>query len=186
MEEDALDEVLNENQHQVVEYAGFWIRVLASLIDSFVLIPIVLLSFYNMFNLKSILLMVLLVILQTIYKPFLEWRYGGILGKMAVKIQIVTEQLGRITFEQAIGRYAPWLISQGLSLITTFLLFNDSDFQNMKGLQEMTVITERLPLNDISTIYSFIFIILVGSLVVDNRKQGVHDKIARTLCIKKK
>jgi uncharacterized RDD family membrane protein YckC len=185
MSDAPLDEVLFNHNQQKVEYAGFWIRVLASLIDSFVLVPIVLLSFYNMFNLKSIVLMVILVILQTIYKPFLEWRYGATLGKMAVKIQVVTDQLGRITMEQAIGRYVPWLISQVLSLITTFLLFNSPEFNDMDGLQEMTVISENLPLNDISTVYSFIFILLVGSLVIDKRKQGVHDKIARTLCIKK-
>ncbi len=187
MDENTIDDVLfNAHQNpQEVEFAGFWIRVLASIIDSFALTPIVLLSFYNIFVLKSIPLMVILSILSILYKPLLEWRYGATIGKMVVKIKVVNEKMGRITVEQAIGRYIPWLISQILSLITSFYLFNSPDFSTINSMLDIGTLAQTSPLDNVSTIYSFIFILLVGSLVIDKQKQGVHDKIARTFCIKK-
>ena len=187
MDEDTLDDVLlNAHQNpQEVEFAGFWIRFLASIVDSFALIPLVLLSFYNIFVLKSVLLMIILTILSTIYKPLLEWKYGATFGKMAVKIQVVNENLGKINAEQAIGRYIPWLITQLLSLITSFYMFNSPDFDNVTSFDDLGTFAQNLPTDNASTIYNFIFIFLVGSLAFDKRKQGIHDKIAKTLCIKK-
>jgi len=187
MDENTLDnDLFNQNQNPQIEYAGLWIRVLASIIDSFALMPLALLSFYNIFSIKSIILMVLLIILQSIYKPLMEWRYGATLGKMAVKIQVVNENVQRITLEQSVGRYIPWLISQILSLITSFYIFNSSDFSDVSDLTSLGTVAQNSPLDYVSTMYSFMFIFLIGSLVFDSRKQGVHDKIARTFCIKKK
>ena len=180
------DDLLPSHQNlQEIEFAGFWIRFLASIIDSLVLIPLVLLSFYNIFVLKSVLIMVVFTILSTIYKPLLEWKYGATLGKMAVNIKVVNETSSNITLEQAIGRYIPWLITQSLSLITSFYMFNSPEFTQVTGFEDLGTFARNLPIDNASTIYNFIFIFFVGSLAFDKRKQGFHDKIARTFCIKK-
>ena len=59
MSEDNLEEVTLDNHgyKEEIEYAGFWIRFGAALIDMLVLIPIIALSMYNQFDMKSIVLL---------------------------------------------------------------------------------------------------------------------------------
>ena len=129
--------------------------------------------------------MIIISLLSTIYKPLLEWKYGATAGKMLVKVKVVNENFRNISLEQAIGRYIPWLITQILSLITSFYMFSATGFAEVKDIEDLDNIAQNLPLDTVSTVYNFIFIFLVGSLIIDKRKQGVHDKIARTICIKK-
>lgn len=186
MNEIEKDNLLIKNEHGFsdVEYAGLWIRVGASIIDSFVMIPVVLLTFYNIFSIKSMLFMVVLTILASLYKPLLEWRYGATLGKMACKIKVVNENMGFLSMSQAFGRYLPWLITQILSLISYFYIFNSPNFQEIDGFIEMGAIAQESPLDTVNSVYNFIFLVIVGSLAIDKRKQGFHDKIAGTFCIK--
>ena len=58
-----------ENQ----EYAGFWIRVGAGVIDILVMIPIFVASYFNQFNIKSLALLYILTLLSLIYKPLLDF-----------------------------------------------------------------------------------------------------------------
>ena len=92
MSEEGLDKIIIDeeidNTHgfkEEIEYAGFWIRVGAAIIDSFVMIPIIAISFYNLLSLKSVILLYILTLISAVYKPLMEWRYGATVGKMAVK-----------------------------------------------------------------------------------------------------
>ena len=80
-----------------VEYAGFWIRVGASLIDFLVLLPVVGLSIFNMMSIKSMSLMLVLTIAGAIYKPYFEWKKGATIGKSAVGIKVVNMNFEPIT-----------------------------------------------------------------------------------------
>jgi uncharacterized RDD family membrane protein YckC len=48
----------------------------------------------------------------------------------------------------------------------------------------MDALSISSPIETVNTIYFYIFLALIGSLVYDKKKQGVHDKIAKTLVIK--
>ncbi|MEJ2701101.1 MAG: RDD family protein [Sedimentisphaerales bacterium] len=63
--------------------AGFWIRFGAQIVDFFVLIPVVVLSYWNTFALKSMIVLVLISVPGLVYKPFMESFFGATLGKMA-------------------------------------------------------------------------------------------------------
>lgn len=174
----------NHGYKEEIEYAGFWIRVGAAIIDMLAFIPIMALGFYNLFSLKSVVLLYILTLISSIYKPLMEWRYGATLGKMACKIKVVNTELGYLSIDQAFGRYIPWAISVLITLISTTRMYMSSNFQNIHTYMELTAISQDDPLNTVSTIYSFIFLIIVGSLIFDQHKRGFHDKIAGTLCIK--
>jgi len=183
-QEEIDNQTINNPKVNEVQYAGLWIRVGASIIDSFVILPIGLLSFYNLLAFKSLLFMILLTILASLYKPLMEWRYGATLGKMAMKIKVVSEDYGFLGLEQAFGRYMPWMITQVLTLVSYYYLFNSDGFLEMDSFLELGTMTQESPTDTINTVYNFIFIIIVGSLAVDKRHQGFHDKIAKTFCIK--
>ena len=181
------DDLMEEDiQSKEVEYAGFWIRVGASVIDSLVMIPIIILTFYNIIAIKSLFFMFILTLIASLYKPFLEWRYGATFGKMAVKIRVVNEQMGNLSLGQAFGRYIPWAITQVLSFITYYYLFTSANFQEVNSFMQIGELSQTSPIETTSTVYNFIFIFIVGSLAFDPKKQGFHDKIAKTFCIKTK
>lgn len=103
------------------EYAGFWIRVAASLIDAlvmavFICLPLTLIygveywtgeqSFYGFWDL---MLSYVLPFVATIW----FWRtYLGTPGKIMLKLKVVDAESGeRLTIPQSIGRYLAYIPS---------------------------------------------------------------------------
>jgi len=149
-------EILDSHQipQQNLRYAGFWIRVVAVLVDSFVLavvlciivVALILagtLSFAETATsadeaalLGMYLLWLLLIVL---YFAIMESSTNqGTLGKMAVGIRVGNYKGQKISFLNAVGRYFAKILSQ--------LIF-------------------------------YIGFIMVG---FDDKKQGLHDKLAET------
>lgn len=188
MEDLILDDTITpkENNLQNAEFAGFWIRVLAAILDFLILIPIYLLGIYNSLNMKSMALMLFFTLLGAIYKPLLEWKKSASYGKMALNIKVVDSSLNNISGEQALIRYFPWIISLVLSTILNIILYTSIDFENITDFMEVGALSQESALSTLNSIYAFVFIFLIGSLIFDPRKQGVHDKAAKTYCIKKK
>jgi uncharacterized RDD family membrane protein YckC len=182
MSEESLDN--NHGFQEETEYAGFWIRLGAALIDMLVLIPIIGISMYNQFDLKSIVLLYVITLISSLYKPLMEWRYGATLGKMACKIKVVNEDLKPISIDQSFGRYIPWGISAVIQLMAATFIFSDPSFKSATTFIEIGLIAQESPLNNISNIYNLVFLVIVGSLVIDKKSRGFHDKIAKTTVIK--
>ncbi|PCJ28381.1 MAG: hypothetical protein COA97_01765 [Flavobacteriales bacterium] len=186
------EEITEENQiddnhgfKEEVEYAGFWIRVGAALLDFLVFIPIIAFGFYNLLSLKSITLLYIITVASQLYKPLMEWKYGATLGKMACKIQVVNYDLGKINIDQAFGRYIPWVLSGVLQLLSATAIYNSSGFAAIDTFEEMgSMSQEGSSIDMVIQIYNIIFFIFVGSLVFDKHKRGFHDKIAKTQVIK--
>jgi uncharacterized RDD family membrane protein YckC len=186
MNEEALESSLigNEmNNNPEIEYAGIWPRFKAAFIDGFVTLPLGGLMMYNLFMIKSFPLMCFTTLLTILYKPLMEWRYGATVGKMVLQLKVVNEEHQLLTIDQAFGRSLPWIINHVLSLISYFYLFQTDAFYEMTSLSNMDAITVSTPIETTSTIYFYIFLVMVGSLIYDKRKQGIHDKIAKTVVI---
>lgn len=94
------DHILDENyddldgEERNYRFAGFWIRVGATIVDILVMLPFVGLSFYILLVLKSLPLMIVITVIMAAYKPLMEYQYGATLGKMAVGIKVVNEEGG--------------------------------------------------------------------------------------------
>lgn len=133
------------------EYAGFWIRVAAAIIDSIlffvVLFPIFfMLGFMGViedngatFNAIDVLTQIITLVIYVIC-----WvKFAGTPGKKILKLKILDEQTGEnITWSQAIVRYVGYIISM--------------------------------------------LVLLIGVIWVafDPKKQGWHDKMAKTVVVK--
>ena len=121
-------------------YAGFWVRLIAGLIDFIILWVIY-------------IILMLIPIIGWIFSLFVSWFYYAIqhssskqatLGMRALDIMITDEKLSKITFWRASGNY----------FVTYF-----------------------------SYLLLFIGFIMIA---FTQRKQGLHNFISRTVCIKKK
>jgi uncharacterized RDD family membrane protein YckC len=100
-----------------MRYAGFWIRVAATLIDQIILyvvnLPISLLSPFLIQHYKSspsyffILqgnIMLFGLILSAAYEVILIGKYGATVGKMVFQLRVVTDDRKRVTYLRALGR----------------------------------------------------------------------------------
>lgn len=187
MSEESLNEDFINDKHGYqaeIEYAGLWIRLGAAFIDMLVLFPIIGLNIYNQFDTKSIVLLYFLTVISSLYKPLMEWRFGATLGKMVCKIKVLNEDLKPISIDQSFGRYIPWGISVVIQLMAATFIFSDPMFTNADTITEMDAIARLSPLNKISNTYNLIFLVIIGSLVIDQKSRGFHDKISKTVVIK--
>lgn len=133
------------------EYAGFWIRVVATILDglifSLVSVPIyILLAYLGLYSLEQEELGVIDIISSVIYAVvyiFCWVKFAGTPGKRLLKLKILDAQTGdSIGLGQACIRYVGYILSSvvlGLGLIW---------------------------------------------VAFDNKKQGWHDKMAKTVVVK--
>lgn len=187
METNILDNELQHEQIDIdeIQYAGFWIRFLASIIDSFALIPITLLNLYNLYFLKNIPLELFITLIAIVYKPFMEAKYGATLGKMALKIKVLNSDNKSIEIKHALLRYIPWVVGIFISLYSSYILFNNPDFLITKGWTESSLIQAELIPKWLTYINSFTMIIFGVFIAFTTKKQGLHDFIANTVVVKK-
>lgn len=161
-----MEEILDiEHTSPRMIYSGFWIRVAASLIDSFVMYianamvmaGIFLLPFGNsnsflerMSNPSSMMAMMgliytAMIVINWLYYALMESsKNRATLGKMAVGIAVVNEKGERISFLKATGRYFAKILS-GLLLGIGFIM-----------------------------------------AAFDQRKQSLHDRLAKTVVINRR
>mgnify|MGYP003876923321 CR=1 FL=1 len=179
------DDFFSEERPSIdqAQLATFWQRLGAQLVDFMILFPIMVINLYNTLNIKSLGIMILLTTASALYKPYLEWQRSATFGKSFLGIKLVDEQLDNISMEQAFKRYFPWVISFLFSLYSNVFLFMSPEFADIDDFMQIGYVIQQAPLSGISNFYGFVFIVLVGSLVFDVRKQGIHDKAAGTYCI---
>ena len=184
--EENIEDMLDDKHgfKEEIEYAGIGHRLGAGLIDGLVMIPIFVLSYFNQFNIKSLVLLYVLTLISVLYKPLLEFKYGATLGKMALGITVVNLEMKRITLDQSFLRYMPWAISVIIQLMLGTILYQSPSFASADTYLDIQTITQDSPLNMVSLVYSIIFFIAILWLVFDKKNQGLHDKIAKTYCIK--
>ena len=186
METQILDEGLHEERQRVeVRYAGFWIRVAASMIDALVLIPFIALSMYNLYVLKSLTLQIVVTILMMLYKPWLEYEKGATLGKMAVKIHLINNKSDKISLTQSLIRNSPWLLSQTISVFSTVALFMDPNFASATTMMDVGMMQQGGDFSSINLILSLLTLVSCVTVAFTYNKQGLHDMLASTYCVYK-
>jgi len=173
------------NQTTSPRWAGFWIRTGASLIDVLVYLPLIGLNMYNLYTLKILPLQLAITLLMLAYKPFMEFKYGATVGKMAVKIKVTDENFNKISLSQAIIRYTPWIITQAVSIYTTILLFQTPAFLTANGMREVGLLQNELMSPYLSFITSGFFFVVILFVAFTEKKQGLHDMLAKTYCVYK-
>ena len=125
----------------VLNYAGFWIRFGAVIIDGIILfvfklmiqIPFFYLAFQGSSNSYSIVIIQIIASLlqflgPVVYTTWLLGKYGATLGKMACGIKVVVSDGSSISYARSLGRYfARWL-----SWITLGIGFLMAGFDDQK------------------------------------------------------
>ena len=180
-----MQDILDDNftHSKTPKYAGFWIRLGASLLDGLVLSPVIAFMFYNNFSLKSFPLMIGVSILFQFYKPLMEGIYGYTLGKKMLNLRIVDEANEKISMKQAFVRWIPWAVSAAIGLLASISLFSMEGFEEAEGFMEISLLQQGDFYNTINSFFSIIFIVIAIMVGIDKKKQGLHDKMAETFVV---
>jgi uncharacterized RDD family membrane protein YckC len=122
-----------------MDYAGFWIRLGALMIDGFILglanfllfVPLGILvpmSEDNPFVVLSFMPLFIIVqyAIPAVYDTWFVGKYGATPGKMACRLKVVVEDGGQVTYLRALGRhFAKWLSSMILAIGFIMAAFDD-------------------------------------------------------------
>ena len=165
--------------------AGFWIRVGANIIDSLIFLPIMILSYWNMFSLKSTVLLVLIGLPGLIYKPFMESFFGATLGKMSCKIKVIGEDGNKLSLLGAYIRFFPFLLAAGVGLASQLILFSTPQFQSVTSWVELGQAQQGSFLDVISYPVNVLVLIDCVFVAFTFRKRALHDMMAESFCVYK-
>jgi len=184
MDNGVLDNEFNTtDKSKNIRYAGFGIRLLASIIDTLALSPILILNFYNLINLKSIPFEIAITLTLIIYKPLMEYLYGATVGKMALKIKVVTTYFDKLSLSQAAIRYTPWLIGNIVSIYGTIMLYKNPDFLSATDFWRLAKVQESMQSGAIDHLGTVLLIVSAIVILFNEKRQGLHDNLANTYCI---
>jgi uncharacterized RDD family membrane protein YckC len=149
------EEALEAHSNQEVEYAGFWIRVLASIIDSILIVAITMPMLIGIYGDEYFVAQDSMQLAQGVWDILLSWVLPAIAviafwvyrsatpGKMIFRLKIVAAETGeKPSTGQFIGRYLGYFVS-------------------------------TIPLG-----------LGIFWVAFDSRKQGWHDKLANTVVIR--
>ncbi len=168
------------------QYAGFWIRVGASLLDSIIMAFPAGISMFAIYYLQSYWLVLVLSIITIIYKPFMEYIYGATLGKMAIDLRVISQDGGMLNIKQSMIRSSPWIISGIYSLYSTLDIMFNPVFQADSSFAKMTELQMQSSQSYLQTLFSLFLLACVLVVAIDHQKKGIHDMMANTFCVRVK
>ena len=131
---------------QKAMYAGFWIRVLAFLIDYLLVAGITnIVSYFNPFELNPILESFLFVIILVVYNFISVYSTNGYtIGKLFTNIKVVSEKSDNIGFLTALTRevIGKFIIVKTF-ILPFFLVFSDKKHHLIDYLSDTSVIRQK-------------------------------------------
>jgi uncharacterized RDD family membrane protein YckC len=179
------------NTSNDVVYATFWNRFSAYLIDTLVIILIALPStIYNVLNVKSFWLYLLVTIITLLYKPILEYLFGATIGKMFLDLKVTNQSFEKITLKQSFFRSSILIVPPLILLPFYYQAFQNVTLMSVKTINEFNAgFNAHYPLSsDISNIMVLIVVVDLIVMLTDKTKRNIslHDQIGKTLVIKSK
>ncbi len=172
-----------------VEYADFWTRLGAYLLDAVILTPISLgLNFMNFMYLKSFWGYLLIALLAILYKPYLEFKYGATLGKMATNLKVTDYNFQQIDFQRSMIRSLIFVLPSIMLLPTQYMAYQNESLMGLDSFWQFnTMVSQVYPLSGFISCFMGLLVLtdLIVLLADDLKKQrSLHDRIAKTYVIK--
>lgn len=189
MDNNLLDDHISGNygEEKSYAYANFWARFFARLIDGVVLFVCGLIVGFVLLATRQPYGQLLMIIVGLLYQPLMEYNYGATLGKMALSLRVVNYDYQRLTLEQSFLRSVFYISSYIHSLIINISFLIGYKIGPVAGISEIFKTDKYFETYGLFAYLSVIIglTILMSCMFVafDERRQALHDKIAKTYCI---
>lgn len=167
--------------------ANFGVRVAASILDSIILSPILFLITKNSMEYRSFELFLVLISLYSFYKPLMEYRFGGTLGKMIMKIKVVDKDNNKMTLNQSFIRWLHYFPNFIFTITGTYKLYTLLGNMQFESIPEFLDWQIQNSNPSVLESYAPVLIVFFAAFVLTDRvnKRGLHDVIAKTYVIHK-
>ena len=172
------------------EYATFWKRLLAAVLDFIFTLPLFFgTSFFLSFNPNFNGYLVMAVIYM-LYRPVMEGLFGATLGKMACKLIVRRADGGAIGLQEALLRFVPWLVPSMIGIYYASKIFALPGYLEVDGFVEMGLFMQG-HMDELSATGNLAnasqLIPLLSALVIlfTARNQSAHDLLAQTVVLEK-
>ena len=179
--------LVSENEIQV-EYATFWSRAGAYIIDGIIItIVSMVINAINIANFKSFLIYLPVAIITILYKPFMESKYGATFGKMVLNLKVIDQHFTQIDFKQSLARNIILIFPAILFVPIYYLAFSNPVLADLTQIVHFAQsLAIEYPIQSWISNLSFV-IILVDTIVLltDKTKfqRSLHDRIGKTYVI---
>lgn len=179
------EHILDQPEHSELtepSYAGFIARAFATVIDFLVLIPVWVLMFYNVFNVKSLYLALFVQILPCLYKVFMEGTRGATVGKSAMQIFLVNEHGGKINLQTALVRNLLYILSAILGAIEVYRSYSMGLVQRVETMRDYNQM-QSLSGSKASLIVGLIIVVSILFVLINKKRQTLYDKWSRVYAV---
>lgn len=173
------------------EYAGFWVRVGAYLVDILMMAPYLALSLYlsNQFLYYYIYAFIPGILFAIFYYVYLVERFGGTPGKLALKIRIKMLDGSDVTRKAAVLRYLPLFVLSTLSSLAFVMgssLIREETYYSLSYSDKNRLIMELAPkwYSAVNTLMQIWILAEFVTLLFNKSRRSVHDFIAGTIVVK--
>jgi len=182
-----------QNEHQEslfpkTEYrmASFGQRLAASMIDGMLVAGVMLcLTYLNIKFWKSGILFIMYSLVTIAYKPWMEYRWGATLGKMALAIRVVGSGFQRVTLKEELRRVSFYLVPNILSVVLTLSTYFGGAIMGISSFDEYNrqIVAINPALQWLNVIVVFIAIADCFTLLFNDQNHSLHDLYAGTSVI---
>ena len=165
------------------KYNTFSGRFWAGIIDSFILLPFLLLDFIFLKPDNNLMLVIFWLLvsysLYFVYSILLHWKYGQTIGKQVMKVRVVdVSELKGLHFSQAFLRDSIPLLIQIAIMIKLVVVTIQIGHYDEVGIYEETQM-----LSYVSLVW---FLIEVVTMLTNKKRRALHDFIAKTVVVNNK
>ena len=184
---ESIDETFIDSSNLNVEYVGFWPRLGALIVDGLIMVPVMLIFTLFARSYEAVMIsQILFTMIVLIYKPFMEYKFGATVGKMAVNAKVVNAAYQKPELRDALLRNIFNISHNLIGIVFLFVFFSlgelprtSLDYNNMRPLSDTEVIKTI-----IDALFGIIAIVELIVLLTDEKFRSLHDKIAKTYVIK--
>ena len=169
-----------------VRFAKFGPRLGAFMIDGIITLLILApITYFNVIQWKIPVVFILTSLFTICYKPFLEYRYGATLGKMAVGLKVVGYQYQRVTLKEELRRVSFYLVPSVIQQIMTLKIYFTDELKSIRNFQEYNnYITGSNP--SLVWLNVIVFLLVVADVIAvltNEQNRSLHDLYAGTYVI---
>ena len=180
-----MENILEEFEESSVIYGTFWQRFQALFMDGLILSPAILFDWYNKTSLKSPWLLITIALLATIYKPFMEYKYGSTLGKKMLNLRVVNKDFQNPSLLNILLRNVFDILERLITLVIVLIVFSMPEFQQISLMKDFTNLQNSVVNNTLVIFIPLVLVIIeIVFLLTDKQKRALHDWIGSTLVIK--
>jgi uncharacterized RDD family membrane protein YckC len=183
---------MNTSPTNQLQYAGFWRRLGALLLDTVIMLPLAALAFWisERYRLFYLYYFVPSTLFGLFYSVYLVRRFGGTPGKLIMGVRICKVTGEPVGYREALLRYLPDFVLgvlMSIAMLISVFHMSDTEYHSLAFMDRAKRMVElgppwQKPLQIIQNIWIWGELIV---LLTNRKRRALHDFIAGTIVVRR-